>query len=133
MKSIDTTRGIRGSIEMEYDYGLPDGVSSTSDHPLNNNQPNFVRQSIVGGYQEQSNKEDGEYVEDTQNTPGSFDDAKTKTKDDLKTGTVKLDTRSELFREMESDESNQDDHLSILTANLNLGTTTFKETNPPSR
>ena len=130
MESVDTVRSIRGLTEEEYNYGLPNEVSSTSDQPLNNNQPGFVMQSVIGCYQEEGNKEDGEYFEDSENTTGTSHDTKTKTKDDVKTGTVQSDIRSKLFRDMESGESNQDNHLSILTAHLNLGTSTLRETDP---
>ena len=47
------------------------------------------------------------------------------------TETVKPDARSQLFREMESGEQNQYDHLSILTTHLNLGMRALRETDSP--
>ena len=131
MKLIETVRGIRGSNVEEYDDGLPNKVSSTSIIPLNNNHPNFMIQSIFGGYQEEGNKVDSEYYEDTENTPGISDGAKTETKDDIMTEIVKPDARSQLFRDMESGEQNQDNHLSTLTAHFNVGTRALRETDPP--
>ena len=40
-------------------------------------------QSIVEAYQDGDNRMDGEYMEDARNTPGSSDDIKPKTEDDV--------------------------------------------------
>ena len=87
-------------------------------------------QSVIGCYQEEGNKENSEYFEDSENTPKTSQDTKTVTKDDINTGTIQLDIRCKMFRDMESGEASHNDHLSILTAHLNLGTSTLRETDP---
>ena len=114
------------------DYRLSNEVSDTSDHALNNNNlsetPRFLMQSVIGCYQEESIQENGEYFEGLKNIPGLSPSNKTKIKDDVKTGTLQSNVRSNMFRDMESSEDSQHDHLSILTAHLTLSTDTFGET-----
>ena len=45
------------------------------------------------------------YIEDTPNTPGSSDDVKPKTEDNVLKDRVETDTRTQLFQEIESGDS----------------------------
>ena len=88
-------------------------------------------QSVIGCYQEEGSQDNGEYIEELENIPGVSPSTKTEVKDDVKTGTLQSNVRSNMFRDMESGEVNQDNHLSILTAHLNLGTNTIREIDHP--
>ena len=79
-------------MEEEYNYGLGEEVSNTSDHALNNNDPSetpgFLMQSVIGCYQEEGIQENSEYFEGLKNIPGLSPSNKTETKDDVKTETL---------------------------------------------
>ena len=95
-------------MEQEYDYGLSNEVSNTSDHALNNNNPSeapgFLMQSVIGCYQEEGSQDNGKYFKELENIPGLSPSNKTEVKDDVKTGTLQSDVRSDMFRDMESSE-----------------------------
>ena len=78
---------------------------------------------VTNGCKEQTNQETGEYVEELKNVPGFPLDNKTEIKPDMETN-----DRSELFRVLESSEDSQDDHLSILTSELNINKETLGDT-----
>ena len=68
-----------------------------------------------------------EYFEDTWNALGSSDDEKPKTEGNILKDAVEINTRSQLFHDMESGDSGQDDHITIMTSHLSLGTNAPKE------
>ena len=68
-----------------------------------------------------------EYFEDTRNTPRLSDDGKPKNESNIVKDAVETDTRTRLFHEVESGDSGQDDHITIMTSHLSLGTNSPKE------
>ena len=115
-------------VKEEHDYRLGEEVNSTPGRTLNNNYPlkasGFLGESVTDVCQET-----GEYDKELENVPGFPLDNKTDMKHNVETET-KHD-RSNLFRALESSADSQDDHLSILTAELNINTGTLGDTDEP--
>ena len=113
--------------ERKYDYGLSSIPPSTSDHPMQENQTSFMIHSIFRAYHEGDNKMEEEYFEDTRNTLRSSDDEKPKTESNILKDVFETDIRTRLFQEIESGDSGQDDHITIMTSHLSLSTNAPKE------
>ena len=88
MKKLKTLTGIKG-----FDYGLPSTTSSPSSHM------SIKIQSVFGAYNENHTNEGEEYIEDIQN---ALEDVKPKVEGSIQDNNQRTDTRSQLFKDIES-------------------------------
>ena len=73
--------------------------------------------SVFGAYNEHDTAEGEEYIEDIQN---ALEEVKPKVEDTIPDNNQRTEIRSQLFKDIESGDQGQDDHITLLTSNMSL-------------
>ena len=118
--------------ELKYDYGLSSIPPSTSEHLTQGNETNLVIESVQGAYQEGENEMEEDCLKNNQIASGPSNNPKPKSENNAWKEVVGVNTRTQLFNEIEAVNPDNDYNITIMTSNLSLDTSysTHKEPKP---